>query len=197
MKTITMKFDPIIAFLFASPAVTNGWSLFRPTVPTLMRPMVVYSPGSILREQRELLNRGFKQTSPRYEITDDEEQFQVAVDVPGVKAEDLDINVEEGGHILSISGHRESTGDNYKFTSKFSQSFSLDPAVEVEKITANLDDGVLVVSAPKDVKQIEEAVRKIPITQEATEKEPIHIETEENAEVKEEISAVKEEVTAA
>merc|ERR1712154_101929 len=53
-------------------------------------------------------------------------------------------------------------------TSKFSQSFSLDPAVDLENLSATLNDGVLIVSAPKDMTRIEENVRKIPILQTKT-----------------------------
>lgn len=118
------------------------------------------------------MNRAFdspliqtKTASPRYEITDDEHKFQIAVDVPGVKMEDVNVSVEEAGSILTIAGHRESTSDTYSFKSQFSQSFSLDPAVDSDKFTANLKDGVLIVSAPKDMKRIEQNVRKIPITE--------------------------------
>merc|ERR1712025_270319 len=47
---------------------------------------------------------------------------------------------------------------------KFSKSFSLDKTVDVDKFTASLNNGVLVVSAPKDLEKLEENVRRIPIT---------------------------------
>merc|ERR1712125_101222 len=107
---------------------------------------------------------GFDQTmtSPRYGLVDNEEKFQLSVDVPGVKMEDIDVSLEDG--YLTVSGQRLSSSENSRSTSKFSQSFSLDPAVDIEKFTANLDNGVLVV-APKDMKRIEENVVRIPIVQ--------------------------------
>ena len=39
----------------------------------------------------------------------------------------------------------------------------MDPSVDTEKIAANLENGVLVVSAPKDYKKFENNVRTIPI----------------------------------
>merc|ERR1712232_1468548 len=108
---------------------------------------------------------GFDQTmtSPRYELVDNDEKFQLSVDVPGVKMEDIDVSLEDG--YLTVSGQRLSSNENSRFASKFSQSFSLDPAVDVEKFSANLDNGVLVVAAPKDMKRIEENVVRIPIVQ--------------------------------
>merc|ERR1712137_1082307 len=47
---------------------------------------------------------------------------------------------------------------------KFKKSFTLDPSVMVEKMTANLENGVLLVSAPKSVKKTEEEIKRIPVT---------------------------------
>ena len=96
-----------------------------------------------------------------YEIVDDKEKFQVAVDVPGVKMEDIDVSLKDG--YITISGERVVTSENSKSASKFSHTFSVDPAVDVEHFTATLNNGVLVVSAPKDLKKLENGVRKIPI----------------------------------
>ena len=156
-------FVPVIAALSAAPSAIEAWSL-GPSYFT--SPLLLQSPTMILRRQQALMDRVMQQTpwsSPRYEIIDNEEKFQLSVDVPGVKMEDIDVSLEDG--VLSISGHRESLDPNYSFSSKFSQSFSLDPAVELDKFTASLTNGVLVVTAPKDMKKIEANIRKIPITQ--------------------------------
>lgn len=165
-----MKFISPALFLILTGSVTDAWNIarFSPYATSLMRPTVVWSPSVMLRQQQELMNRasrGFTQTSPRYEITNNEEKFQVAVDVPGMTSNDISIAIEEDGQLLTIKGSRESASESYRFTSKFSQSFSIDPTVDVEKFTASLDNGVLVVSAPKDLKRIEESVRSIPITE--------------------------------
>merc|ERR1712232_983176 len=55
-------------------------------------------------------------------------------------------------------------GETSRFTSKFYKSFALDPIVDLTKLTATLKDGVLAVSAPKDLTKLEENVRTIPIT---------------------------------
>merc|ERR1712207_61693 len=51
-----------------------------------------------------------------------------------------------------------------RFSSKFFRSFTLDPTVDVDSFTATLKNGVLTVSAPKDLSKLEENVRRIPIT---------------------------------
>lgn len=104
---------------------------------------------------------------PRCEITDDEEKFQVAVDVNGMDVEDLRIHVEGDGHVLAIEGKRVLTdGETYRFATTYSQQFVVDPSVvDVDKFTARLrkSDGVLVITAPKDIAKMEDAVRVIPV----------------------------------
>mmetsp|Transcript_13083 Transcript_13083/g.21670 ORF Transcript_13083/g.21670 Transcript_13083/m.21670 type:complete len:263 (+) Transcript_13083:84-872(+) len=88
---------------------------------------------------------------PGYEVIDDGEKFSVQVDVPGVKAEDLNIHIEDGGKVLTLSGSRKNLRDGQQsYASDFSESFQVDPAVvDIENFSADLEDGVLVVSAPK------------------------------------------------
>jgi HSP20 family protein len=137
---------------------------------SVVRPVVVFSPGAATAEwrQRQFTRRGrgggFTQSSPRYEITDNDSLFQVAVDVPGVSAKDISITLEDDGHVLSIKGVRQSKTDSYSFSTRFSQSFTVDPSVDVAKFTAKLENGVLIVAAPKDLKRIEDNIRSIPIT---------------------------------
>ena len=154
-----MKFT-LPAILALSTAEAWGGQLVRmgPSPSLLM-----YSPR--IERQRAMMDRAmdraFRQSSPRYEIIDDETKFQVAVDVPGLKPDDIHVSMED--NVLTIRGSREQTNDNYNFSSRFSQSFSLDNTIEVDKLTADLKDGILVVQAPKDLKQLEDNVRKIPI----------------------------------
>merc|ERR1712211_126388 len=102
----------------------------------------------------------------RYELIDNNDKFELKVDVPGVKEEDLDIKLDDGK--LTVEGTRNLSSEASRFTSKFSKTFSLDPSVDVDNFKASLNNGVLVVSAPKDFSKLEENVRRIPITAAAT-----------------------------
>eukprot|EP00977_Amphora_coffeiformis_P025114 scaffold18324_cov176-Amphora_coffeaeformis.AAC.6 len=153
-----------ITSLVLAPAAVTGWAL-RPSWYGFARPLLL-SPSEMLNRQQALIDSmGFKNMSPHYQITDDDTKFAVAVDVPGVKMDDIHVSLEHDNSVLSISGGREVSGESYNFTSKFSQSFSLDPSVDFASFTANLKDGVLVVSATKDLKRLEQSVKKIPITE--------------------------------
>merc|ERR1712138_343672 len=92
---------------------------------------------------------------------DNNEKFELTVDVPGVKEEDIDIKLEE--NLLTVQGERTSSSESSQFTSKFSKTFSLDQTVDVDKFTASLKNGVLTVAAPKDLEKLEENVRRIPV----------------------------------
>jgi len=159
-----MKFivPTILALASTTPAMADAWSLGG---PYFTKQVYLADPAAMMQRQRALANRFMDQTmaSPRYELVDNEEKFQLSVDVPGVKMEDIDVSLEDG--YLTVSGQRLTSNDNSRFTSKFSQTFSLDPAVDVDQFTANLDNGVLVVAAPKDMKRIEENIVRIPIAQ--------------------------------
>jgi HSP20 family molecular chaperone IbpA len=158
-----MKFffaPAILTLVAAPPAVHAAWNLAPSLFPA--------TPWSILPPTRQHQRAIFLQqhlsqqlTSPRYELLDNDEKFQLTVDVPGVKKEDIDIRLQEG--LLTIRGYREAKDEKSLVTSQFSQTFYLDPSIDVEKFTANLEKGVLVVTAPKDMKKLEENVRKIPI----------------------------------
>ena len=129
-------------------------------------PHLLQKQRALMEKQQDLLQKVFSYTSPRYKVTDTDDKFEVTVDVPGVKPEDIHVTFDESnGSVLSIWGSRASTDEDEReaFACQFAQSFSMDPSVDVKKLTANLKNGVLVVTAPKDLKQIEENVRKIPV----------------------------------
>ena len=170
-----MKFAaPVLAAVAAMYPTVEGYSLFG---PSLFEPALTFSP--MVRRSRAMsrpryfddtfrqFDDTFKQLSPRYEIVNNEQQLQIAMDVPGVKMEDVDVSLEDGGKLLTIRGSRRARTDDNAFTSKFSQSFSLDPVIDVDNLTAHLVDGVLTVSAPKDMKRLEQNIKSIPVLESA------------------------------
>mmetsp|Transcript_61131 Transcript_61131/g.180815 ORF Transcript_61131/g.180815 Transcript_61131/m.180815 type:complete len:165 (-) Transcript_61131:121-615(-) len=94
-----------------------------------------------------------RRASPRYEITEDDKQFQLAVDIPGVKATDMKVQVEHGGRVLHLSGQRKTKERGVSTESRFEKAFTIDDTIDTGKIRANLSDGVLVVTAPKKPKE--------------------------------------------
>ncbi len=105
---------------------------------------------------------------PSVNTREDDNAYYVEVDLPGVKKEDIDIDVED--NVLTISGERkfnkeEKENDYYRIESqygKFSRSFSLPEKVDVDKIHAESKDGILEVVVPK-LKEAQKKSKKIKI----------------------------------
>jgi HSP20 family molecular chaperone IbpA len=119
--------------------------------------------------------------TPRYDILEDDQKFELAIDVPGVRLEDISVTLEQGGKLLKIGGFRRHHRQSYSLSStngkrqnyvdssfKFDQMFTLDDTiVDIKNIEVTLSNGVLVVTVPKlvvdpNVKK-DLVVQKIPI----------------------------------
>jgi HSP20 family protein len=92
--------------------------------------------------------------SPRTNLLENGDRFEVQAEVPGISKEDLNIKIQ--GNYLEISGNRSvDTPDGYKIhrnergSSTFSRSFTLPDEVDSEKVDATLKDGILYLSLPK------------------------------------------------
>ncbi|KAL7532650.1 hypothetical protein ACHAWF_004201 [Thalassiosira exigua] len=94
-----------------------------------------------------------RHSSPRYEVTENEKQFRLVVDVPGVKPDNMKVKLEHDGRVLHMSGGRKAKTDTSYEEYSFDKSFTLGKDLDTSKITAHLaDDGVLVLTAPKKEK---------------------------------------------
>jgi len=96
-----------------------------------------------------------RQSSPAFEIVEDNNQFKLAMDLPGVKPEDCKVVVEQEGKMLHLFGGRKSETEGGYSETRFDQWFQLGKGLDSSQISANLADGVMVVTAPKlDVEKI-------------------------------------------
>ena len=89
-----------------------------------------------------------------YNIEEDDKQYVIEMDMPGVKKEDLEIGIKE--NILSISAKRkkavkaENGEAKEEVIARYEQSFNISTkGIDVENIEANLVNGVLIVTLPK------------------------------------------------
>ena len=105
-----------------------------------------------------------RHSSPRFEITENVQQFRLAVDVPGMKPEDLKIELEDYGRVLHMRGGRKVKSEMSHEEYKFDKHFKLGRNVDTSKITAHLSDGVLVLTAPKR-ENLPPAIQPIAIVQ--------------------------------
>ncbi len=105
--------------------------------------------------------------APAVDIDEKETSFELRMDVPGIKKEDIEISYNKG--MLTIAGSRKNESENkeegccYKrerFSGSFKRSFQVGDTIDSERIAASLADGVLTINLPKKPDQ---AVRQIPL----------------------------------
>lgn len=92
---------------------------------------------------------------PSTNIIEKNDGFELHMAVPGVKKEDVKINLEK--NVLSITSEKEAEkeDENVKYTRRefvygsFCRSFTLPETVDVEKIKADFVDGILKIQLPR------------------------------------------------
>jgi len=92
---------------------------------------------------------------PRVDVVDEEEQMVVTAEIPGAKKEDLDVSVV--GNRITIKGvtsHEEKSekGDYFRreiSRGEFSRTIALPAEVDLAKVKAAFENGVLTVTLPK------------------------------------------------
>jgi HSP20 family protein len=145
-------------------------------------PIVRYDPfGSFFDDvfERSLLhNKALLAAVPRAEnqqlwqphglqVQEDHQAYSIYFDVPGVKAEDMKMQLVDNNQALHLSGGRKfQNGDTVEET-KFERRFTIASDIDVEKIKADLSNGVLTITAPKKEPE-KESPRIITIREAAT-----------------------------
>lgn len=92
---------------------------------------------------------------PPVNTYEDKEGYTLTCDLPGLGQKDVKLNLDKD--TLTISGTRkleyEDKRENYQRVESafgaFSRSFTIPATVDVEKIAANMENGVLTVRLPK------------------------------------------------
>ena len=78
---------------------------------------------------------------------ENEKEYYLTMDVPGMSKDDIEVTFDSNR--LKISGQRKSDKyDSYEY-GKVERTFSVPSNVEVDKISAKIDNGVLKVLLPK------------------------------------------------
>ncbi len=93
--------------------------------------------------------------APAVDIFEEKDAFVVQAELAGIKAEDIQIEVDNG--ILTLKGERkrerDEEGDGYRrverWSGAFARQFTLPRTVDSEHIEAASKDGVLTVRIPK------------------------------------------------
>jgi HSP20 family protein len=108
-----------------------------------------------LFDKRWDLSESMGELTPAVNIEENENEYSITAELPGVEKSDVKITFEDGA--LSISGEKrvenEDKKENFHRIERrygvFSRSFAIPSAIVVEKIDASFKDGVLKVILPK------------------------------------------------
>jgi HSP20 family protein len=96
-----------------------------------------------------------REWTPATDVTEEEHQYSVTIDLPGLKRDDIKISVANG--MLTVSGERkresESKEQGYVRVERehgsFARTFTLPRTVDGKRIEASYKDGVLTIALPK------------------------------------------------
>ncbi len=106
----------------------------------------------IVKREERVPEHSIPVVAPAVDIYENDDEILLYADMPGVEKDDIKVNIDNGK--LELSGVRrlvtngavnwEEFGDV-----EFSRSFSVPQAIDVNKVNAQLRDGVLYLHLPK------------------------------------------------
>jgi HSP20 family protein len=124
--------------------------------------------GRIDRMFGEMANVGERQWNLALDVVDRDDKYVVRADLPGLKPEEVKIEVEDD--VLTISAEHEESEEQKKDDyvrrerryGAFSRSMNLPKGVTADQIEATTKDGVVEVSIPKPKEEERKAVSITP-----------------------------------
>jgi HSP20 family protein len=124
----------------------------------LIRDPVLAAPFRLMDELMRSAGNGNRVTgfTPLVDVHETEEEYLVKVDLPGVNADDVTVEVND--NVLSISGSRaaDETGQAQLVErpyGSFVRTLTLPQGVDSDSIEAGYQDGVLELRIPKPAEQ--------------------------------------------
>ncbi|KAL7482102.1 hypothetical protein ACHAW6_007784 [Cyclotella cf. meneghiniana] len=171
---------PICSWAFASTTRKSGTvtstslAARRLMFPTLRRPSLFFPDFDRMFEEMDEMMESSLATTRRpfglldsnslrrplgFDVTQDDNQYKVAINVPDVDANDLDLQLDHDGRVLRLRGERFHEEGGMKVQSRFEKAILLSPDVDSSKLQANMSEGILTVIAPKV--ETKEALKKL------------------------------------
>lgn len=109
-----------------------------------------FKPSQLIEEARSTDN------TPSIDIKERENDYLVSAEMPGVKKENINVQIENG--VLTVTGEVERADDEKegerlirqeRFYGRYVRSLRLGRQIDANKIEASLKDGVLHLTLPK------------------------------------------------
>lgn len=136
----------------------------RHEIDRLFDEFLSWSPFRSSRFEEPLAQLGIGRGAlrPRADMIEQEDNYEIDIDVPGVKRDDIEISLSDNTLTVrcQVAEQKEEKGGEYYVCERqhgsFSRSFTLPHGVEADKAEADLHDGLLTITLPKS----EEAKKK-------------------------------------
>ncbi|MFO8026564.1 MAG: Hsp20/alpha crystallin family protein [Opitutales bacterium] len=84
---------------------------------------------------------------PAADLYEDEHNYYARFELPGLKKDEVDLELENS--VLTISNVEKEKSEEGEVRTSFRRSISVPDGVDLEKVSASLEDGVLTVTMPK------------------------------------------------
>jgi len=139
----------------------RGW----PSLMSFPSRMFNFDP---FRRAGEPIGGGFGTLIPNVDVSESDNGYEIEAELPGLDEKDIDVAINDD--VLTIKGHkkfeREEKNKDYYLNERsygtFQRAFELPAGVDVDKIAAKFEKGVLSVSLPKS-KEAKAKERKIEV----------------------------------
>jgi len=125
-----------------------------------------YSMNDLMDEFTRSFTPSSSTSNPKVNIRETKDSFEMEFALPGLDKKDISLKIEND--ILSISSDKENKSED-AFTirefdySNFERSFKLPDTVDFTKISAKMNEGILLISIPKKDEAIDRGPRDINI----------------------------------
>jgi len=141
---------------------TSNWLSLMPGYDLFDRMLSDWSVPSLWSDEKVVV--------PAFDITENEKEYVISGEIPGIDPKDLEVTLNDG--ILSIKGEKkqesEEKEENYhrieRHYGSFQRSFRLPENINRNELDANYKDGILRLTLPKskesEVKKIEVKEKK-------------------------------------
>lgn len=146
-------------------------------VPSLINRDEFLTPFSDLfdnffNDSFDFLGKDFfeKGTYPKVDIRNENTQLVIEAEVPGLNKDQISVEID--GNVLRIKGEKKNNDETKTRTyvhrelkhSSFCRSFLIPETVDVEKLTAKFENGILEIDIPKKViEPVQPNIRKVKI----------------------------------
>ena len=85
---------------------------------------------------------------PAADLYEDDQNFYARLELPGQNKEDIDLELENS--VLTVRGGESQKDEAGERSYHFERSISVPEGVDLEKVSANYEDGILTVTMPKE-----------------------------------------------